>query len=244
MKLSVVIPAYNEEESIPETLHSLYKVLSEEQIPHEIWVTNDNSKDRTAEVLRQLQATIRTLVFETNPGPNGFGYAVRYGLERFSGDCVAVFMADMSDDPHDLVLYYRTLISTNVDAVFGSRWIKGGKVIDYPPLKKMVNRIANFIIQMMMNISYNDTTNAFKLYKRETIEGVKPFLSPHFNLTVELPLKAIVRGYSFTVVPNSWTNRKYGESKLKIKEMGSRYFFILLYCLIEKYFSRGDFKKK
>ncbi|MFN4084798.1 MAG: glycosyltransferase family 2 protein [Spirosomataceae bacterium] len=244
MKLSVVIPAYNEEESIPETLHSLYKVLSEEQIPHEIWVTNDNSKDRTAEVLRQLQATIPTLVFETNPGPNGFGYAVRYGLERFSGDCVAVFMADMSDDPHDLVLYYRTLISTNVDAVFGSRWIKGGKVIDYPPLKKMINRIANFIIQMMMNISYNDTTNAFKLYKRETIEGVKPFLSPHFNLTVELPLKAIVRGYSFTVVPNSWTNRKYGESKLKIKEMGSRYFFILLYCLIEKYFSRGDFKKK
>jgi len=244
MKLSVVIPAYNEEESIPETLHSLYKVLSEEQIPHEIWVTNDNSKDRTAEVLRQLQATIPTLVFETNPGPNGFGYAVRYGLERFSGDCVAVFMADMSDDPHDLVLYYRTLISTNVDAVFGSRWIKGGKVIDYPPLKKMINRIANFIIQMMMNISYNDTTNAFKLYKRETIEGVKPFLSPHFNLTVELPLKAIVRGYSFRVVPNSWTNRKYGESKLKIKEMGSRYFFILLYCLIEKYFSRGDFKKK
>lgn len=244
MKLSIVIPAYNEEESIPETLHSLYETLANENIPHEIWVTNDNSKDNTLAVLTQLQTTIPTLVFETNTGPNGFGYAVRYGLERFSGDCVAVFMADMSDDPRDLVRYYRTMQEQKVDAVFGSRWIKGGKVIDYPPLKKIINRVANFIIQVMAGIPYNDTTNAFKLYKRETIEGIKPFLSPHFNLTVELPLKAIVRGYSYAVVPNSWTNRKYGESKLKIKEMGSRYFFILLYCLIEKYFSRGDFRKK
>jgi dolichol-phosphate mannosyltransferase len=97
---------------------------------------------------------------------------------------------------------------------------------------------------MVIGISYNDTTNAFKLYKRETMEGLKPFLSPHFNLTVELPLKTIVRGYSYSVVPNSWTNRKYGESKLKIKEMGSRYFFILVYCFVEKFFSRGDYMKK
>lgn len=244
MKLSVVIPAYNEEESIPETLHSLYNTLSKYQIPHEIWVTNDNSKDNTVQVLTDLQKVIPTLVFETNTGRNGFGYAVRYGLERFSGDCVAVFMADMSDDPEDLVKYYNTMVEQDVDAVFGSRWIKGGKVIDYPATKKVINRIANMIIRMTMRISYDDTTNAFKLYKRETMEGIKPFLSPHFNLTVELPLKTIVRGYSYAVVPNSWTNRKYGESKLKIKEMGSRYFFILMYCFIEKFFSRGDYMKK
>ncbi len=114
-------------------------------------------------------------------------------------------------------------------------------MIDYPAVKKIINRVANFIISMTMGIKYNDTTNAFKLYKREVIEGVQPILSPHFNLTIELPLKAIIRGYSYAVVPNSWTNRKYGESKLKIKEMGSRYFFILVYCFVEKYFSRGDF---
>ncbi len=244
MKLSVVIPAYNEEESISETLRSLYSTLKKYDIPHEIWVTNDNSKDNTLGVLAALQQEIPTLVFETNKGQNGFGYAVRYGLERFSGDCVAVFMADMSDDPEDLVKYYQTMITENVDAVFGSRWIKGGKVIDYPIIKKVINRVANFVIKMMMGIKYNDTTNAFKLYKRETMEGLKPFLSPHFNLTVELPLKTIVRGYSYSVVPNSWTNRKYGVSKLKIKEMGSRYFFILIYCFVEKYFSRGDYMKK
>lgn len=244
MKLSVVIPAYNEEESIPETLKSLYSTLLKHGIEHEICVTNDNSKDNTEAVLQSLQKEIPTLVYFTNKGPNGFGYAVRYGLERFSGDCVAVMMADMSDDPADLVNYYNTMLEQNVDAVFGSRFIKGGKVIDYPKLKLYINRTANLIIRALVGIKYNDTTNAFKLYKRETIEGIKPFMSPHFNLTVELPLKAYVRGYSFAVVPNSWTNRKYGESKLKIKEMGSRYFFILLYCMIEKFFSRGDYMKK
>ncbi|GAA4468277.1 glycosyltransferase family 2 protein [Nibrella saemangeumensis] len=244
MKLSVVIPAYNEEESLPDTLRTLYQTLAKYGIDHEICVTNDNSKDKTLTVLQQLSLEIPTLVYYTNPGPNGFGYAVRYGLERFTGDCVAVFMADMSDDPEDLVKYYYKMEEGNYDAVFGSRWIKGGKVIDYPAVKKYINRVANFIVRMLMGINYNDTTNAFKLYKRETIEGIKPFLSPHFNLTIELPLKAMVRGYTFAVVPNSWTNRKYGESKLKIKEMGSRYFFILLYCLIEKYFSRGDYRKK
>ncbi|RZK61560.1 MAG: glycosyltransferase, partial [Hymenobacter sp.] len=169
-------------------------------------------------------------------------YAVRYGLERYQGDCVAVMMADLSDDPADLVAYYRKL-QEGYDCVFGSRWVKGGRVVDYPGHKKLLNRVVNNMVKTLFRLRYNDCTNAFKLYRRHTMDGLKPFLSPHFNLTLELPLKAIVRGYSYAVLPNSWTNRKYGESKLKIKEMGSRYFFILMYCLIEKYFSRGDFHK-
>ena len=242
MKLSVVIPAFNESESIPETLSILYQKLVEENIAHEIVVVNDNSKDNTLEVLTQLKESIPTLQIYTNFGPNGFGYAVRYGLERFTGDVVAIMMADLSDSPDDLILFYHK-IREGYDCVFGSRWIKGGAVYDYPVVKKRINRIANWIVKVLFRLKYNDCTNAFKMYRKETIEGIKPFLSPHFNLTLELPLKAIVRGYSYAVLPNSWTNRKYGESKLKIKEMGSRYFFILLYCLIEKYFSRGDFKK-
>lgn len=244
MKLSIVIPAYNEEESITETIDLIEEAFSKVNIEHEIFIVNDNSKDNTLLVLEKLAQKYPTLKYETNHGPNGFGYAVRYGLERFSGDCVAVMMADLSDSPYDLIRYYTTMVEGNYDCVFGSRFIKGGKVIDYPWVKKIINRIANFIIRIVMQIKYNDTTNAFKLYKREVIEGVKPILSPHFNLTIELPLKAIIRGYSYKVVPNSWTNRKYGVSKLKIKEMGSRYFFILVYCFVEKYFSRGDFKRK
>ncbi|QKG58710.1 glycosyltransferase family 2 protein [Hymenobacter sp. BRD128] len=242
MKLSVVIPAYNEEESIAETLRTLHAKLVQEGIAHEIVVTNDNSKDGTLARLTELAQEIPTLTTYTNPGPNGFGYAVRYGLERYQGDCVAVMMADLSDDPADLVRFYHKL-QEGYDCVFGSRWIKGGRVVDYPAHKKTLNRVANTIVRAVFRLRYNDCTNAFKLYRRSTMDGLKPFLSPHFNLTLELPLKAIVRGYTYAVLPNSWTNRKYGESKLKIKEMGSRYFFILVYCLIEKYFSRGDFKK-
>jgi dolichol-phosphate mannosyltransferase len=244
MKLSIVMPAYNEEESIIETIDQIEEAFSKVAIDHEIFIVNDNSKDNTLQVLEALSQKYPSVKYETNHGPNGFGYAVRYGLDRFSGDCVAVMMADLSDSPYDLIRYYTTMVEGNYDCVFGSRFIKGGKVIDYPFVKKVINRIANSIIRIVMGIKYNDTTNAFKLYKKEVIEGVKPILSPHFNLTIELPLKAIIRGYSYTVVPNSWTNRKYGVSKLKIKEMGSRYFFILVYCFVEKYFSRGDFKRK
>jgi dolichol-phosphate mannosyltransferase len=228
MKLSIVIPAYNEEESITETIDKIEEAFNNVKIDHEIFVVNDNSKDNTLAVLETLSKKYPALKYDTNKGPNGFGYAVRFGLERFSGDCVAVMMADLSDSPYDLIKFYTTMLEGNYDCVFGSRFIKGGKLIDYPWLKKIINRFANRIIQVVMRIKYNDTTNAFKLYRRHTIEGIKPFLSPHFNLTIELPLKAIIRGYTYTVVANSWTNRKYGESKLKIREMGSRYFFILM----------------
>jgi dolichol-phosphate mannosyltransferase len=244
MKLSIVIPAYNEEESISETIAAIEDALSTIQIDHEILVVNDNSKDKTEEVLQELSQKYSSLRYVTNPGPNGFGYAIRYGLDRFDGDCVAIMMADLSDSPYDLIKFYSTMMEKKVDCVFGSRWMKGGEVVDYPFTKKIINRVANMIIRMVMRIKYNDTTNAFKLYRKHTIEGLKPIISPHFNLTIELPLKAIIRGYSYAVVPNSWHNRKYGESKLKIREMGSRYFFILCYCFIEKYFSRGDFHKK
>lgn len=245
MKLSVVIPAYNEEGSIADTIEGLIPTLQEQVIDHEVVVVNDNSSDNTRGVIEKLQEKFPTLLVVDNPPPkNGFGYAVRQGLNNFNGDCVAIFMADLSDSPDDLVRFYRLMIEKNLDCVFGSRWGKKGKVIDYPRKKRIVNRIANNVVRFTFGFKYNDITNAFKLYKRETIEGVRPFLSPHFNLTLEIPLKAIVRGYSYEVLPNSWRNRKAGVAKLKIREMGSRYFFIMLYCLIEKYFSKGDFKKK
>lgn len=244
MKLSIVIPAHNEEGSIRETVLAFHQELHIEKIPHEILVVNDNSKDQTEKILKELSKKIKEVRYVNNSPPNGFGFAVRCGLEAYTGDCVAIVMADMSDRPVDLVAYYRKMTEGNYDAVFGSRFKKGGKTIDYPRTKLILNRFTNGIIKILFGIRYNDVSNAFKLYKRETIDGLKPFLSHHFNLTVELPLKTIVRGYTYAVVPNYWTNRKAGESKLKIKEMGSRYFFIILYCLIEKWLSRGDYKKQ
>jgi dolichol-phosphate mannosyltransferase len=133
--------------------------------------------------------------------------------------------------------------ATGAECVFGSRFAPGGEVIDYPRLKLSLNRAANRLIQVLFRSRYDDTTNAFKLYRREVLTGIQPLVSRHFNLTVEMPLKAMVRGYTFTVVPNSWTNRVEGVSKFRIKEMGSRYMFIVLYCLLEKWLSRGDYRR-
>lgn len=243
MKLSIVIPVHNEADSIEATVYSIYNILLQNNIEHEIVVIDDHSTDQTPKILKEIAVNIPSFISYNNNWQPGFGYAVRYGLEKFNGDCVAIMMADLSDDPKDLVKFYHEMEVSNTDCIFGSRFIKGGRAVDYPFHKLILNRIANNVIKIVIGISYNDSTNAFKLYKRETIEGLKPFLAPHFNLTIELTLKSIVRGYSYKVLPNSWYNRKTGVSKFQIREMGSRYFFILLYCFIEKVFSRGDYKK-
>jgi len=240
---SVVIPARDEEQSLPSTLAAIHAAFTAAAIPHEIVVVDDGSRDRTWSVLQALRATIPTLAPTQNLGQNGFGRAVVWGLDRSRGDAVVIMMADASDDPADAVKYWR-ILGEGYDCVFGSRFIKGGSVHAYPRVKLLVNRLANFLVRVAFTIPLNDTTNAFKAYRRTVIDGCRPFLAPHFNLTVEMPLKAIARGYTFTITPVSWRNRKFGEAKLKIKEMGSRYFFICAYVWLEKYFSRGDYRRR
>lgn len=241
---SVVIPARNEEESLPETLGDIYSVFSENNVPHEIVVVDDGSTDKTWAVLNRLREEIPTLRPLQNNGLHGFGRAIIHGLNHMSGDAVVIMMADASDDPKDAVTYWKILNEEDYECAFGSRFIKGGKVEGYPRFKLVVNRLANFLVRMFLRIPLNDTTNAFKAYRKTVIEGCRPLLAPHFNLTVELPLKAIVRGYTWKVTPIAWRGRKHGVAKLKLKEMGSRYFFICAYVWLEKYFSRGDYERK
>ena len=242
-KLSVVIPARNEEHCICSTVEHLHVELRLQQVPHEIVVVDDGSTDATWDRLLEIHARIPECRPIQNPGQHGFGRAITYGFDHISGDAVVVMMADESDDCRDVVRYWK-ILSEGWDAVFGSRFVRGAGVIDYPRHKLLLNRMANHFLRMLFAVQLNDFTNAFKAYRRTVIEGCRPFLSPHFNLTVELPLKTIVRGYSWEVIPITWRNRRAGESKLKIREMGSRYLFVALYCWLEKYFSCGDYRAK
>jgi dolichol-phosphate mannosyltransferase len=241
-KLSVVIPARDEEGCIASTLQHLHLELRLNDIAHEIIVVDDGSTDRTSAVVTALGESIPEIRLVKNGPPHGFGRAIICGLEQMRGDGVVIMMADESDDCRDVVRYWKAL-NEGWDAVFGSRFVKGGGVIGYPWLKLRLNRMANLFIRVMFGLSFNDTTNAFKAYRRTAIEGCRPLLSAHFNLTVEIPLKVIIRGYSWTIIPITWRNRRTGVAKLKIQEMGSRYLFICLYLWLEKYLSRGDYKK-
>ena len=242
-KLSVIIPGRNEAENLEICICEILEELNKHKINHEIIVVDDGSTDNTPKLLQAMTHQYPTVRCLRNDGDNGFGHAVRIGLAEFTGDAVAIMMADRSDSPSDLVEYWNVL-NNGVECAFGSRFIQGSKIYDYPKLKLFMNRIVNIMIKYAFNIKCNDVTNAFKMYKREVIEGCKPFISPHFNLTVEIPLKAVIRGFSWKVVPISWKNRTKGVAKLKLREMGSRYFFIIAYLWLEKFFSRGDYHKK
>ena len=242
MKLSVVIPAYNEEGSVGATIAGVVEVLAREQIDYEVLVVDDGSADRTAAVVAELADDNRRVRCIPSPYRNGFGFAVRAGLEQYTGDAVAIMMADGSDSPEDLVSYHR-LLTAGYDCAFGSRFVYGGRVRGYPLFKRVVNRIVNVAIRFAFGHGYNDTTNAFKAYRREVIDNVQPLISHHFNLTVELPLKAVVRGHSYAITPITWTGRKSGKSKLRLQEMGSRYLFIVLYVFFEHHLSRGDYRR-
>jgi dolichol-phosphate mannosyltransferase len=240
--LSLVIPARDEEGCIAATVESLADELGARAIPHEIIVVDDGSTDRTWPLLVELQSRLPALRPLQNTGQHGYGRAVARGLDAVTGDAVIITMADQSDDVHDVVLYWRKL-NEGYDCVFGSRFNRGGGTVDYPLPKLILNRLANLFIAIMFRLQFNDTTNAFKAYRRTVIDGCGPLIAPHFNLTIELPLKAIVRGYTWTVVPITWRNRRTGVAKLRIREMGSRYFFICMYVWLEKYFSRGDYRR-
>ena len=212
-----MIPARDEEGCIASTIEHLHLELELRGVPHEIVVVDDGSTDRTWTILQEEQKKVPQLKPIRNPGPHGFGRAITRGLDAMTGDAVVIMMADESDDCRDVVRYWEKL-NEGFDCVFGSRFVKGGGTIDYPRVKLFMNRLANAFVRILFN---------------------RPILSPHFNITVELPLKAIVRGYSFATIPITWRNRRHGVAKLKIKEMGSR----CLYVWLEKYFSRGDYRK-
>jgi dolichol-phosphate mannosyltransferase len=242
MKLSVVIPARNEAGNIGGTIDGLRARLGRAAIPYEILVVDDGSSDNTCAEVEARALIDPGVRLERNTGAHGFGRAVRFGLERFTGDAVVIVMADASDEPDDVVRYYQVL-RDEAECVFGSRFVRDGRVYDYPRFKLVINRLANYFVKSLFRLQCNDITNAFKGYRAEVLRGCQPLISPHFNLTVEIPLKAVVRGYTYKVIPISWRNRKTGVSSLKLEEQGSRYLYIVLNVWLEHLLTKGDYRR-
>lgn len=243
LKLSVMIPAHNEEGLIEKVVLDILKELEAEGIPHEIVVVDDNSIDNTPAIVDRLakeHAAVRAI---HRIQPKGFGRAIREGVENCSGDVIVTAMGDASDDPKDIVRYYRK-IEEGFDCVFGSRFVKGATVRDYPVHKLVINRMANLFLQCLFLTGHNDLTNAFKAYRKEVIQSIKPIESIYYNITIEIPLKALIRGYSAASIPINWYGRESGVSKLKIRDMGRRYLYVALYLWLQSMLIKDDIREK
>ena len=242
LKISVIIPVHNEEFLIKSTIEKIHSSLNGLSIIHEIIVVYDTCQDSTESILNNLQQNNSYLIVEKNKGLKGFGNSIQHGIELARGEYVVLMMGDGCDDPEDLIRYYMKA-EEGFDAVFGNRFMRGGSIIDYPLSKLLLNRLTNFIICFLFFTKYSDTTNAFKLYRRNVILMLKPYVSAHYNISVELPLKILSRGFNFAVIPNSWKNRNGVITRLKVTKMANRYWFSILYCLLEKLLSGGDYNK-
>jgi dolichol-phosphate mannosyltransferase len=229
--LSVVIPAYNEEQTLEGSIRSLAETLNSAGHAYELLVVNDGSSDGTERKLIELERRYPALRHITNEAKHGFGHAVRHGLAHYRGDAVAIVMADSSDSPLDLVAYYAK-IREGYQAAFGSRFVEGAQVSDYPRFKWILNRMGNRLIAFLFGQRYSDFTNPFKCYRREVIDGMQPLVSGQFNLAIEMSLKAVAQRTRYAVVPTSWRNRDGGASKFKVFTQARLYLLTLLYCLV------------
>ena len=229
--LSIIIPLRNESSNLQDLRD--YLINEMKNLNCEIILINDFSDDDTYEIgVKIAKEESRFKIF--NNDIKGLGSAINLGITMSSGNYIAIMMADLSDDVEDLNNYYKIIREKNLDAVFGSRFIKGSIVKNYPKKKLILNRIFNFLVKFLFWSKYNDFTNAFKIYKKVSLEKCKPFVSENFNIFLELPLKIISRGFNFEITPIKWTTRKIGQSKFKLNELGSKYLFTLIYRFFEK----------
>jgi len=229
--LSIIIPARNEADSLKDILNYFEENLLD--VDYEVLLINDFSDDETLSKAKKIfELKNRFKVFDNQK--KGLGGAINLGIENAKGDTTVIMMADMSDDIEDLKKYNVLIERENLDAVLGSRFIKGSEVISYPFQKLILNRIFNLFVSLIFWNKYNDYTNAFKIYKTKILKDLMPLVSESFNIFLEIPLKVISRKYNYKIVPIKWMGRKKGKAKFQIKELRSKYLFTLIYCFIEK----------
>lgn len=230
-ELSILIPVRDEEENVKIISDKIEKEIANPN--YELLFVNDFSEDDTVKVIEEIKDQNKKIRYVNNEN-KGLGGAISLGITESKGKYLCIMMSDSSDTVEDLNRYYETIMTNDLDAVFGSRFIKGGKIIDYPKLKLVLNRLGNLLAKLLIWTDLNDFTNGFKIYKKETLLNLYPLVSESFNIFFELPLKTIIRGFKYKIVPISYYNRTVGEAKFKIDELGSKYIFTLLYCFLEK----------
>lgn len=195
-------------------LRATAEVLAANKIPFELLVVDDYSTDNTAEKAHGALTGAGTVRCIQNVKAPGFGNAIECGISQARGEILAIMMGDGSDSPSDLVDYYRAIVA-GADCAFGSRFLNKSNLEGYPPLKLLLNRLGNWLVASVFGYRYTDFTNAFKAYRTSVLNGILPLHSQGFEVTLELPIRAVQSGASFRVMPISWRGRTSGQSKME-----------------------------
>jgi dolichol-phosphate mannosyltransferase len=214
LELSIVIPAYNEGEAVEPVLRALAGAV---RTPREILVVYDFDEDTTVPVVGRLAAEIPRLRAHRNDLGRGVLNAMKAGIAASSGKYVLISMADGSDDPADVDRLV-DLARGGADIVAASRYVRGGRQIGGPRLKRLMSRTAGLTLHWFGGVATHDPTNNFKLYSRRFLDATRIESEAGFELALELTVKATLAGRRVAEIPTTWRDRTTGQSNFKLRK--------------------------
>jgi glycosyltransferase involved in cell wall biosynthesis len=233
-RLTIVIPAHHEEDTIGGTLRALHAGV---HIPFQAVVVYDLDEDPTvAAVQAGIGEWPEAHLLKNTFGRGALG-AIRTGLEAAETELVVVFMADLSDDP-EVVNAMVVEADRGADVVSASRYMKGGSQSGGPRLKSLLSRLAGQSLHMLTRIPTHDPTNSFRLYRADLIRAFSIESRGGFEVGLELTVKAYLAGRKVAEVPASWQDRTSGESKFQLGKWLPLYLHWYLYALRRAPFGR------
>lgn len=227
MKLTIVIPARNEQDVIIGTLNSIKQNV---KTPHIVLIIDD-SNDNTSFLVRKYMKRYKGVnLIRGNPQKKSFARALKIGFDKAKEGMVVVVMADMCDDPKTIDKMYKKSVQ-GWDIVCGSRYMKRGKKIGGPKIQNLFSSLICKMINMFTGIPTQDVSNAFKMYRLSILDGIKINLSSGVEASMEITLQAFFKGAKITEIPTTWKGRTLGQSKFRIFHRTPKYARIVYWSL-------------
>ena len=237
-KLSIIVPVFNEGVNIDNVLAELEVVLNKSKISYEIVVVNDNSTDSTFEIVERYYVEKGSKVFLVNNlQKRGLGRCLKIGFDNSIGDIIVVVMGDHADNVNDISVMFNKIVFDGFDFVCASRYMKGGKAQQNNRIKGMFSKLLGRLTNFILKVPTLDSTNTYKMFRRELLNNIGPIKSKHYTLGFELVIKSYLNGFKIIEIPTIWKERSVGNSNFKCSREGMEYlywFFIFIFKLKNK----------
>jgi|TARA_B110000027_G_C16088509_1_gene287211 glycosyltransferase involved in cell wall biosynthesis len=225
MKLSIIIPCYNEEKTIEQVVN---KVLKFNTLEKEIIIVDDCSIDSSREIIKKISENNSVIKYFLQEKNQGKGSAIRKGFEKATGDILLIQDADLEYDPSDYDKLIKPFIEADADVVYGSRFLGGKYVRLHFFWHYIANKILTLITNIVTNLNMTDMETGYKLFKKKAIDSIV-LKENSFSIEPEITIKLAKKNFVFYEVPISYRGRSYKDGKkITLKDA-----FIAIYCIIK-----------